>query len=163
VIGSSSPVTTAGAAAEPARAASAGASASTGSPGGDADAGDSKCFSVGYGQNSAGTTALFARRDLQGGGPTWAGVLGVVARRHATFVREVSKPERDMPGFGLPSVMRYGAHETWLIVDDEGEGAIVCAGDPAFLQELRADYERINANARELERTLDKVPPRELE
>lgn len=141
----------------------AGPEGSTAIPSAEGDAGDSKCFSVGYGQNSAGTTALFARRDLQGGGPTWTGVLGVVARRHATFVREVSKRERDMPGFGSPSVMRYGGKETWLILDDEGDGAIVCAGDPGLLGDLRADYERLNADAKELERTLDKVPPRELE
>src|SRR4051812_48847403 len=34
-------------------------------PRADADAGDPRCFSVGYGQNSAGTAALFAHRDLQ--------------------------------------------------------------------------------------------------
>ena len=144
-------------------AASASTAASTGDHRADPDAGDAKCFSVGYGQNSAGTTALFARRDLQGGGPTWTGVLGVVVRRHATFIREVSKRERDMPGFGIPSLMRYGALETWLILDDEGDGAIVCAGDPGLLRDVRADYERLNTNAKELERTLDKVPPRELE
>jgi hypothetical protein len=141
----------------------AGSAASRAGPIADGDAGDSACFSVGYGQNSVGTTALFARRDLQSGGPTWVGVLGVVVRRHATFVREVSKRERDMPGFGVPSIVRYSGRETWVIVDDEGEGAIMCAGDPGLLQDLRADYDRLNANAKELERTLDKVPPRELE
>ncbi len=140
-----------------------GSAASPASPRVDGDAGDPACFSVGYGQNSVGTTALFARRDLQSGGPTWVGVLGVVVRRHATFVREVTKRERDMPGFGAPSIVRYSGRETWVIVDDEGEGAILCAGDPALLQELRADYDHLDANAKELERTLDKVPPRELE
>lgn len=87
----------------------------------------------------------------------------MVVRRHATFLREVSKHERDMPGFGLPSMMRYAGRETWFILDDEGEGAIVCAGDPGLLHDVRAEYDRLNANVKELERTLDQVPPSELE
>jgi hypothetical protein len=159
--GSSSPTLPAAGDSEPAPPAA--GSSPPANPGADGDAGDPKCFSVGYGQNSVETTALFARRDLQGGGPTWAGVLGVVIRKHATFVREVTRHERDMPGFGVPSVMRYAGRETWLILDDEGEGAIVCAGDPGLLHDVRADYDRLNTNVKELERALDKVPPGELE
>lgn len=98
------------------------------------------CFDVTYAMNSRGTNAVFARRHLQGGGPTWAAILETVVRGYKPPV----------------AADRYR-------FDDEGDAVQVCAADAALRDAVRADYRRLNGNARALEAAIDRVPPGELE
>ncbi len=97
------------------------------------------CFEVTYEMNSRGTNAVFARRHLQGGGPTWRAILETVVR-----------------GYQPPVADRYR-------FDDEGDAVQVCASDAALRDAVRADYKRLNSDAKALEHAIDRVPPGELE
>ena len=98
------------------------------------------CFDVTYAMNSRGTNAVFERRHLQGGGPTWAAILETVVRGYRPSV----------------AADRYR-------FDDEGDAVQVCAADAALRDAVRADYKRLNGNAKALEAAIDRVPPGELE
>ena len=122
-----------------------------------------KCFTLAYGANSRGTNALFERRKLQSGGPTWAAIIASAVKSYTTFVRYADSYTPDMPGFGGAVIVRYRKTLTWYVLDDEAEAAIFCAGDKALLAEARADYERLNKDAKALERAIDRADPNELE
>ena len=98
------------------------------------------CFEATYAMNSRGTNAVFARRHLQGGGPTWAAILETVVRGYTPAV----------------AADRYR-------FDDEGDAVLFCAGDAALRDVVRADYKRLNGDAKALERAIDRVPAGELE
>jgi hypothetical protein len=121
------------------------------------------CLNVTVGQNSRGTIEVFERRSLQGGGPTWAALLKVFVQRHTTTIAETHAYRAGMPGFGVPFVARYRGGETWFILDEEGDGAILCSGTVDLLNDVRAEYERANSDQLELERALNEVDASELE
>lgn len=106
---------------------------------GAAGAGEGHCFDVLYTANSRATNALFKRRHLQGGGPTWAAILESEARR--------LMPKR-------AASLDFG---------DESDAVRICSSDPSLLATIRADYERLNKDAAALAKAIDRVPPDELE
>jgi hypothetical protein len=128
-----------------------------------ASATPNQCFSLTVGANSRGTKAVFKRRHLQSGGPTWSAILETAVKSYTTFIREGDGTAADMPGFGVPMVVTYRNAQTWYVIDDEGDAAIFCSGDKALLNAARADYERLNKDAKALERMLDRFDPRVLE
>jgi hypothetical protein len=121
------------------------------------------CFDLLAEANSRGTNAVFERRKLQGGGPTWAAILESVVKRYTSFIREADGYTADMPGFGAPMIVRYRKTRTWYVLDDEAAGAIFCAGDKALLNAARTDYQRLNKDAKALEQAIDLVDPAALE
>jgi hypothetical protein len=124
---------------------------------------DGRCYTITVAHNSAGTNALCERRQLQCGGPTWAGVVGVLLRRHAAVLGQARGYAADMPGFGVPYEVTFERARTWVIIDDESDDVIMCSGSRALLQVLRAEYERLNQDAAALSATLDQVPADEAE
>lgn len=98
------------------------------------------CFDITYSMNSRGTNAVFQRRHLQSGGPTWAAILETVVRAYKPAVAA------DRIDF-----------------NDEAEAVRVCAGDAALRDAVRADYKRLNSDAKALEQAIDRVPAGELE
>ena len=122
-----------------------------------------KCFNMVYGANSRGTNAVFERRHLQSGGPTWAAIIESVVKGYTTFVRHSDSYTPEMPGFGSPTIVRFRGAQTWYVLDDEAEGAIFCAGDKALLAAARADYDRLNKDAKALDHAIDGVDPSVLE
>jgi hypothetical protein len=122
-----------------------------------------KCFTMVYGANSRGTNAVFERRHLQSGGPTWAAIIESVVKGYTTFIRHSDGYTPDMPGFGSPTIVRFHGAQTWYVLDDEAEAAIFCAGDKALLGAARADYDRLNKDAKALEHAIDGVDPNALE
>ncbi len=97
------------------------------------------CFDVTYAMNSRGTNAVFERRHLQGGGPTWRAILETVVR-----------------GYKPPVADRYR-------FDDEGDAVQICTSDATLRDAVRADWKRLNGDAKALERAIDRVPTGELE
>jgi hypothetical protein len=126
---------------------------------GQAQAKSDRCFNAYVGGNSRTTTAIFKRRRLQGGGPTWAAILEAQVKSYTTFIREQDHYSDDMPGFGSPIIVTFRKAQTWYILDDEGDGAIFCAGDRALLEAVRADYVRLNKDSKALEQALDRLGP----
>jgi hypothetical protein len=118
------------------------------------------CFET-HGQASATSTAVFARRDLQGGGPTWAAVLHVLVRRHGTVGAPWTKASP--VGFGAAYDVAYAGAATWYALDDEAEGAVFCAGSPALLRDVSSEFAKVNADGALLEQALDQADPSELE
>jgi hypothetical protein len=104
-----------------------------------------KCLNFLATKNSRGTQALFERRHLQGGGPTWIAILGKIVDDKTTFVREA---EGD---FGVKNIVLFEKRQTWYVADEEGEGAIFCTADVPFFQAVRAEYNRLNKDAKALE------------
>ncbi|HEX8954102.1 MAG TPA: hypothetical protein VF945_19740 [Polyangia bacterium] len=121
------------------------------------------CFSVTYGMNSRGTNAVFRRLQQQSGGPTWGAILESLVKRATSFVRVADEHSDDMPSFGQPMVVTYRGAQTWYLLDDEGESATFCAGAPQLLAAARADYKRLNGNAKALEEAIARIPPAERE
>jgi hypothetical protein len=134
----------------PARDAAAVANAVAATP----DAGDDRCFAINTRENSRGTRALFARRRLQGGGPTWSAVMMGVIRERATVLATDSRPAPGAPAFGQHMRIRFRGASSWLLVDEEGDEAVLCAADRGLLGALRAEYARLNGDAAALERAL---------
>jgi hypothetical protein len=98
-----------------------------------------KCFTVSVEGNSRATHALFERRHLQGGGPTWAAILDVALK--------------SLPKF---AGVAYD-------LDDEGDGVLVCTAADATLSVARAEYNRLNKDAKALAKMIDRVPKSRLE
>ena len=119
-----------------------------------------QCFET-HGRNSAEADAVFERRHLQGGGPTWAALLEVIVRRHA----EVGAGwTRVSPvGFGDAHDATFQGTLTWYVLDDEAEGAVFCAGAPALLHAVDDEVTALNADPAALEKTIDQADPRWLE
>lgn len=117
------------------------------------------CFDT-HGRTSAATKAVFDRRRLQGGGPTWRSILEVVVRRHT----EIVGPRTDEPPPTGPDgefrdayQVRYGSATTWFSTDDEGDGVRFCAGDPALVREVSGELERLDADPVALEHVVDQA------
>jgi hypothetical protein len=98
-----------------------------------------QCFDVHYDANSPGTRALFARRKLQGGGPTWAAILRVAYA-------------------SVPALRGIAYH-----LDDEADDVLVCTASVAAMTAARGEYERLNHDAKALEKTVARVPAAQLE
>src|SRR5690606_25661192 len=103
------------------------------------------CLSVGVDLDHPAHAALTAR-GLAGNGVTWAALLDAALRRHATVVDPDPGPIPEAPGFGFPSRVRYGGEVTWAVQDDEGHGAIVCAGSKGLMDAIRADVAAARAD-----------------
>jgi hypothetical protein len=117
------------------------------------------CFNLAVKANSKGTTAVFKQRHLQGGGESWAAILESLVKGYTKFVRESHDYAPGMPHFGIPNIVTYRDVETWYILDDEGDVAVFCAGDPELLKAARADYDRLNSDGKALEEALDHLGP----
>lgn len=115
---------------------------------------DARCFVIEASANSAGTSAVFARRHLQGGGPTWEAIMHRVMVRRLTVTDANVEATADAPRFGSHFAVRLGRKATWVLLDDEGDAATVCAGDPGVRDLLRAEYDRLNGSASALRRLL---------
>ncbi len=113
---------------------------------------DGRCFVIEASANSTGTSHVFARRHLQGGGPTWEAIMRRVVTRRLTVVTVDATPTADAPQFGRHFAVRQGRKSTWVLLDDEGDAATVCAGDAGVRDLLRAEYERLNGSASALRR-----------
>ena len=98
-----------------------------------------KCFTISFDGNSRATNALFARRHLQGGGPTWAAIMDVALK---------SLPKLAGVAYDL---------------DDEADNVLVCTAADVTLALARAEYARLNKDVKALARTIDRVPKERLE
>ena len=98
-----------------------------------------RCFTISVDGNSRATTAMFARRHLQGGGPTWAAIMDVALK---------SLPKLAGVAYDL---------------DDEGDGVLVCTAGDSTLSVARAEYNRLNKDAKALAKMIDRVPKGRLE
>jgi hypothetical protein len=117
------------------------------------------CFDT-HGRTSAAAKALFDRRRLQGGGPTWRSILEVVVRRHAEIVgarTDETPPVAADDEFRDAYQVRYGAATTWFSADDEGDGVRFCAGDPDLVRAVSGDFEQLNADPAALEHAVDQA------
>jgi hypothetical protein len=117
------------------------------------------CFDT-HGRTSAAAKAVFDRRRLQGGGPTWRSILEVVVRRHA----EIIGPRAGDPTPAGPDgefrdayQVRRGSATTWFSADDEGDGVRFCAGDRGLLRDVSGEFERLNADPVALEHAVDQA------
>jgi hypothetical protein len=114
-----------------------------------------RCFET-HGATSKKAAALFERRQLQGGGPTWLAILETLVKDRATVVRPAEPEMHLAPGACL--IVRYHDRETWYCADDEAEGALFCAGDKELFSEIRAEHKRLNQNVADLAKLLDRIP-----
>jgi hypothetical protein len=116
-----------------------------------------ECFDATATHNSRQTRAVFAARHCQGGGVTWAPILGALARRQGSVA-----PVRDQtPGWtGAVYTLNGG---TRFSVDEEGDAARFCAADRGLTTSVRRAYERLNADAGELRRAMTEASALEME
>jgi hypothetical protein len=115
------------------------------------------CFDATGAATSQGSRAVFAERHCQGGGVTWAGVLGTLLRRHG-HVEPVPQPPPGWTG-NVGTLNRRAL----VSVDDEGGSARLCADDSELLGTLRSDYERVNADVRLLREAMNEASSLNLE
>jgi len=118
------------------------------------------CFDVVAKDNSAATRTVFAAKRCQGGGVTWAGILGILTDR-----RGESKPaEAPTPGWtGDVRILSWDGRPTRIAIDDEGDAARFCADSERLVSDIRADIKRLNADPAELERAMGAADPLALE
>jgi hypothetical protein len=121
---------------------------------------EAQCFET-HGRTSAAASAVFEKRHLQGGGPTWAALLEVIVRRHADVGATWAEPSP--VGFGDAHDATFRGARTWYVIDDEAEGAVFCAGTPAFLHVVDDEVTTLNADTASLEQAIDQADPRWLE
>lgn len=117
------------------------------------------CFDT-HGRTSAAAKALFDRRRLQGGGPTWRSILEVVVRQHAEIVgprADEAAPVGPDGEFRDAYQVRYGRATTWFSADDEGDGVRFCAGDAGLLRDVSSEFEQLNADPVALEHAVDQA------
>jgi hypothetical protein len=117
-------------------------------------AGGFPCFDAYYDDNTQGTNSIFRNEHLQGGGPTWAALLQVFVRRHGDGIRALTEPPRGAPPYGASWSISFAGRMTWFLLDEEGEGARFCAGDPALLAAVRDDYGMANHDGAVLQQAL---------
>ncbi len=109
------------------------------------------CFDVRASDSSSSTRAVFAAKHCQGGGVTWAGILGVLTKRRGT-----SRPiEEPTPGWtGDVRILSWDGGAARIGIDDEADAARFCTDSPKLLASMRRDVERLNADRAELERAI---------
>lgn len=112
------------------------------------------CFDVTVETTSATTREVFTRRGCQGGGVTWAGVLRALVRREGS-----PQPALDTRWTGDVQTMNGGL----LAVDEEGDAARFCTNQPALLQRVRGEVDRLNADPKALEKAMAETTALELE
>jgi hypothetical protein len=117
------------------------------------------CFDT-HGRTSAAAKAVFDRRRLQGGGPTWRSILEVVVRQQAEIVgthTDDAAPAGNDGEFRDAYQVRYGRGTTWFSADDEADGVRFCAGDPGLLRDVSTEFERLDADPVALEHAIDQA------
>lgn len=130
--------------------------------GNNSGSGSTPCFDAIAIANSPGTTRVFSDRHVQGGGVTWAAVLRYYAGHHGTHVHESVAPAgTEVTGAIFTIDLPTGS--TWFAVDDEADAARFCAGSPAFLDSVRADYTRANSDATELGQVMQHLPKSDMD
>ena len=112
------------------------------------------CFDVTTKTTSETTREVFTRRDCQGGGVTWAGILGVLVKREGA-----PQPAMEAEWTGDVQAMNGGL----LSIDDEGDAARFCTNVPALLQRVRGEVDRLNADPKALEEAMAETTALELE
>lgn len=116
-----------------------------------------RCFET-HGKTSKKAAALFEKRNLQGGGPTWLAILESVVKERTTFMRAAGRDEYERYSVpGSVTIVRYRDRETWYSEDDEAEGAIFCFGDKDLLEEIRKEHRRLNQDVAALAKLLDRI------
>jgi hypothetical protein len=115
-----------------------------------------ECFDT-HDRTSPEARAVFDRRHLQGGGPTWGAVLNVSVARHAQVVGPWKDAERPMGDRGPAFEVHYVTATTWFTLETVADGARFCGGHPGLVREVRRDFEQLNADPRLLEAALDQV------
>jgi hypothetical protein len=118
---------------------------------------EARCFDALAKVNSAQTKAVFASRQCQSGGVTWAALLGVLARRHGA----VAPLPGPAPGF--TGDVRSLNGKARFAIDEEGDGAQFCSDDPELLKQIRNEYERLNGDATLLRGAMAETTALELE
>jgi hypothetical protein len=115
------------------------------------------CFEVTVSNNSRQTSAVFAARHCQGGGVTWAPILGALARRQGSVAPVVdATPGWTGAVYTLNGRVRFS-------VDEEGDAARFCAGDRGLATSLRRAYQRLNTDADELRKAMTEASALEME
>ena len=117
------------------------------------------CFRLDARWTSKASNAVFKKRHLQAGGPTWTALLTPIVKGQTTFLRESTDYSPDMPHFGVPVVVTFRGAQSWYILDDEGDSATFCAGDAALLETVHAEAQRLNQDQKALEEALDRLAP----
>ena len=116
-----------------------------------------RCFET-HGKTSKKAAALFEKRNLQGGGPTWLAILDSVIKERTKFVRQAGRAEYEAyQAPGEITIVRYRDRETWYSNDDEAEGAIFCFGDQELLAEIKKEHKRLNQDVAALAKLLDRI------
>lgn len=114
------------------------------------------CFEATASANGASTRAVFSARHCQGGGVTWAPLLQALAKRRGP----VTRIDERTPGW---TGVVYALSGTRFSIDDEGDAAQFCSNDAALVSAVRADYQRLNADAGALRRALSEASAVEME
>ncbi len=112
------------------------------------------CFDATTSTTSETTREVFTRRDCQGGGVTWAGILQVLVKREGA-----PQPATEPGWTGDVKAMNGGL----LSIDEEGDAARFCTNVPALLQRVRGEVDRLNADPKALEKAMAETTALELE
>jgi hypothetical protein len=119
-----------------------------------------QCFDVVAQESTASTRAVFEAKRCQGGGVTWAGILGVLIKR-----RGVSVPIEDVTAgwTGDVRTLRWAGGVTRVAIDEEGDAARFCADSQRLVEETRSDVKRLQGDGAELARVMAEADPLALE
>lgn len=115
------------------------------------------CFDAVAARNSASTRSVFAARKCQGGGVTWAPILGALVARRGV----VTPVRRPVPGMTGDIATLDG--KALFAIDEEADAARFCAHDPGLLNAIRTDYVRLNADAAALRQAMAEASPLAME
>ncbi len=119
-----------------------------------------RCFDVVVRDNSLSTRNVLSAKRCQGGGVTWAAILGVLMQK-----RGPSKAiEAATPGWtGDVRALSWNGKTVRVAIDVEGDSARFCTDSGQILADVRNDVARLNANPAELERAMREADPLALE
>jgi hypothetical protein len=112
------------------------------------------CFDVTTAITSKSTREVFERRACQGGGVTWAAIIGVLTRREGT-------PElaAETGWTGDVKAMQGGLFS----IDEEGDAARFCTNVPVLFERIRAEVRRLNGDPKALEEAMSETTALALE
>lgn len=122
-----------------------------------ADAKGIGCFDVTTSRNSPSTRSVFAARHCQGGGVTWAPILGALVKRRGAVVPAPTSSS------GMTGDVAILDGKIRFAIDEEGDAARFCSDDRGLLETIRTDYRQVNGDAAALERAMAEASPLAME
>jgi hypothetical protein len=117
-----------------------------------------RCFDVVVRDNSPSTRKVFSAKRCQGGGVTWAAILGVLIQ-----LRGPSKAIESAGWTGDVRTLFWNGKTVRVAIDEEGDRARFCTDSGQLLGDVQNDVARLNANPEDLERAMGEADPLALE